>query len=79
MGKNIISAVGMAKGEFVWVIGNDDLLLPNSLKKLNKIILGNKKLDFFFLNSYLLKSNYVFNFDQPFNTRKLPKKMKKIF
>ena len=38
----------MAKGEFVWVIGNDDLLLPNSLKKLNKIILGNKKLDFFF-------------------------------
>lgn len=78
MGKNIISAVGMAKGEFVWVIGNDDLLLPNSLKKLNKIILGNKKLDFFFLNSYLLKSNYVFNFDQPFNTRKLPKKMKKF-
>ena len=48
MGKNIISAVSMAKGEFIWVIGNDDLLLPNTLKKLNKIILKNYSLDFFY-------------------------------
>ena len=42
MGKNIISAVSMAKGEFIWVIGNDDLLLPNTLKKLNKITVKRK-------------------------------------
>ncbi len=78
MGKNIISAVSMAKGEFIWVIGNDDLLLPNTLKKLNKIILKNYSLDFFFINSYLLDSNYVFNFEQPFDTKKLPKKMEKF-
>ena len=78
MGKNIVSAVAMASGEFVWVIGNDDLLIPNSLEKLNKIILKNKKIDFFFINSYLLNSKYFFNFSQPFNTKKLPKKMKKF-
>ena len=78
MGKNIISVVSMAKGEFVWVIGNDDLLLPNTLKKLNKIILKNINLDFFFINSYLLESSYVFNFKQPFDTKKLPRKMKKF-
>lgn len=78
MGKNIISSVAMAKGEFVWIIGNDDLLLPNSLKRLSKIILKNKKIDFFFVNSYLLSTNFISNFKQPFNTKKLPKKMKKF-
>ncbi len=78
MGKNIISAVSMARGEFVWVIGNDDLLLPHTLKKLHETIVENKDLDFFFINSYLLESNFVLNFNQPFNTKYLPKKMKKF-
>ena len=38
----------MAKGKFIWIIGNDDMILPYSLKKLETIIGDNQKLDFFF-------------------------------
>ena len=37
-GKNFLKSVSMAKGDFVWTLGNDDLLLPNTLKKLYEII-----------------------------------------
>ena len=34
----------MAKGEFVWCIGDDDLLVPKALKKINSLILKNEKM-----------------------------------
>ena len=46
--KNFLKVISMAKSEFVWAIGDDDLLLPSSFKKINKIFLIDKKLDFFF-------------------------------
>jgi len=76
-GKNFLQAVSMAKGEFVWTLGNDDLLLPDTLKKLYNIILLNKDFDFFFINSFNLDSKEVFKFPQPFDTKKLPTEMKK--
>ena len=45
--KNFLKVISMAKSEFVWAIGDDDLLLPSSFKKINKIFLIDKKLDFF--------------------------------
>ena len=34
---NILKVVSMASGDFVWLIGNDDLILPHALEKLNSI------------------------------------------
>ena len=36
MAKNIIKSVSMAKGQYVWIMGNDDLVLPNTFKTLKK-------------------------------------------
>jgi len=35
---NGIKTVSMASGEFSWMIGNDDLILPETLLKLKKIL-----------------------------------------
>ena len=78
LGKNILSAVSMAQGEFVWILGNDDLIVSQSLNKLASLINENKNLDFFFINSFHLSSKYVFNSSQPFNTYKLPANMDKV-
>jgi len=72
-GANFYNVVKMAKGEFLWVIGNDDLLYLNALKVIDKLFLKNKDVDFFFINSSSLNSKFVFNHKQPFNTKKIPK------
>ena len=51
---NAIKSISMASGDFVWLIGNDDLLLPFSLKKLKKLIENNSDAEFFFVNSFFL-------------------------
>ena len=37
----------MAKGEFIWLIGNDDLLYIYALKELESLFKKNKNVDFF--------------------------------
>ncbi len=76
--KNFIKVVDMAKGEFIWLIGDDDLLMPDALYSLNTLIDNNKGIDFFYVNSYHLSSEYVFSYDQPFNIKDLPEKMEKF-
>lgn len=76
---NAIKCVSMAKGKFVWMIGNDDLLLPQTLLKIKNLILENPEVDYFFANSYYLNSNFLDNFSRPFNTKYLQyDTMKKI-
>ena len=70
---NYLNVVNLAKGDFVWLIGDDDLLLPKAIFNLNKIILNNSGVDFFYINSYCLDSEYLKKFKQPFNTKNLPK------
>ena len=77
LGKNILEAVSMAEGEYVWIMGNDDLLLPDTLKKLYQLIKLNNEVDYFFINTYQLNSEYIFNCDQPFDTNNLPNNMEK--
>tara|TARA_B100002052_G_C15801175_1_gene561179 strand:+ start:120 stop:1121 length:1002 start_codon:yes stop_codon:yes gene_type:complete len=78
LGKNFLSAVSMAQGDYVWLLGNDDLILPETLKKMEKLINENKNLDFFFINSFNLSSDIVFKSSQPFDTRNLPKNMERF-
>ncbi len=68
---NGIKTVSMAKGKYSWMIGDDDLILPETLSKLKKILLHNLDKDYFFINSYHLNSIYLENFNSPFDTKNL--------
>ncbi len=74
--RNFLNVVAMARGEFVWLIGDDDLLMPNALEKLNHLIDSHPNVDFFYVNAYFLTAQYVQSFPQPFDTVNLPKKLK---
>jgi len=78
LGINILKAVSLAEGEFVWILGNDDLLLPDTFKYIDILFKKNPIVDFYYINSFHLDSSFVFQFEQPFNTDKLPKVMKKF-
>lgn len=73
--KNYLNVVNIANGDFIWLIGDDDLLLPSAIHKLNEIILKNKNIEFFYINSYCLESDYLTSFKSPFNTKNLPNNM----
>ena len=75
---NLLKTIYISKGEYVWAIGDDDLLMPNSLKKIEELLKKYKDVDFFFLNSYHLDYEYLNKFKKPFNTKNLPKKMEKL-
>ena len=75
MAKNILNVVEMADGEFVWIIGDDDLLLPNAIEELHELISKHQNVDFFYINSFHLTTQYVASFLQPFDTSHLPKDM----
>ncbi len=74
-GANFYKVVKMAKGEFIWLVGNDDLLYANALSKLEQLFNQNKDVDLYFINSSNLKSDYVFKYKQPFNSKKIPKNL----
>ena len=78
LGANILKVVSMAEGKFVWIIGNDDLLLPLALQKINNLIENNLDIDYFYINSFNLNSDFVFKFTQPFDTKNLPQQMSKF-
>jgi len=70
--KNFLQVVSMAKGEFVWLIGDDDLLLPDTFDRLLPLLEDNKGIDFFYLNSFHLDKSYIDLQPYPFDTRNLP-------
>lgn len=76
-GYNILKSVSLAKGKYSWIIGNDDLLMPQAFKKLNTI-LKKKNIDFFYVNSFNLESEFVFKFEKKFNTNFIPKNLEKV-
>ena len=75
---NFLKVVEMASGEFVRTIGNDDLLLPDTLKKISNLLNKHKNTDYFFINSYNLKSDYLNKYKYPFSTYNLPNNMDRL-
>ena len=75
---NSLKAISMATGEYVWAIGDDDLLIPGSLQKIEKLLNDNRDVDFFYINSYLLDYSYLNKFEKPFDTKNLPNNMEKL-
>jgi glycosyltransferase involved in cell wall biosynthesis len=75
---NLIKAISLSKSEFVWTMGDDDLLTPNSLNLLNELFKKFKDVDFYYINSYHLNYEYLKKFKKPFDTNLLPEKMSKL-
>lgn len=73
--RNFLNAVEMADGEFIWLIGDDDLLLPDALDRVSELINKYPAVDYFYVNSFHLTTQYIFSFPQPFDTANLPEKM----
>lgn len=75
---NVIKVVAMADSEFAWLIGDDDLLMPNAIKEVLRLIEENSSVDYFYINSFHLTTEYVFSFPQPFDLSNLPDKMEQF-
>ena len=73
--RNFLKAVEMASGEFVWTIGNDDLILPKTLQTIEKLLNKNKDIDYYFMNAQILNVEFLQNFSHPFSTYNIPKKL----
>lgn len=75
MPRNFLNVVSMADGEFVWLIGDDDLLMPNAIEELYKLIGEHPGVDFFYVNSFHLHTEFLKDFPSPFDTANLPNNM----
>ncbi len=75
MAGNFLNVVDMADGEFVWIIGDDDLLLPGAIEEIAGLIKNNPEVEYFCVNSSHLTTEFVFSYPQPFNIVNLPEKM----
>ncbi len=77
MARNFLEVVNMADGEYIWIIGDDDLLLPPAIEALTQLIDRNSDVDLFYINEFDLTAEYVLSCPQPFDTRNLPSNMKR--
>jgi glycosyltransferase involved in cell wall biosynthesis len=73
--RNFLNVVAMAEGEFAWLIGDDDLIMPNAISVLYKLINDHSSVDFFYVNSYHLNKEYLNSYPTPFDTVNLPAEM----
>jgi len=72
MARNFLNVVAMAQGEYVWLVGDDDLLLPNSISRLFEFFADCPDVDFFYVNAFQLDTEFVLSHSQPFDTANLP-------
>jgi len=75
---NFLKSVDMAEGDFVWTIGDDDLLIPKALEKIFSLLKKYPKVDYYFINSYNLEYYYLEKFSHPFDTKNIPFKMERF-
>jgi glycosyltransferase involved in cell wall biosynthesis len=74
--RNYLNVVDLAEGEFVWLIGDDDLVMPNAVEALSKLFDRHEESDFFYVNAFHLTAEYALSFPQPFQTTDLPAGMR---
>ncbi len=70
--RNFLNVVDMAEGDFVWLVGDDDLLVPDAITRLSILIKEHPSVDFFYVNAYHLSTEFVLSRPQPFDTAMLP-------
>ena len=72
---NFVKVVSIADGDFIWLIGDDDLLMPYAIGELFNLINSHPEVDFFYVNSFNLPNTYLSDFPSPFDTDNLPTEM----
>lgn len=75
LARNILQVVKMAEGEFVWIIGDDDLIMAGAIERILKLIEQHAGVDFFYVNANHLTTDYVRSFPPPFDMANLPSVM----
>lgn len=75
MARNIMQVASMGDGEFVWMIGDDDLFLPGAFKYILELLDSKKEKDYFYINSSNLNVSYINSFNEDFSLDNLPKEM----
>jgi glycosyltransferase involved in cell wall biosynthesis len=53
--RNFMNVVSMAKGKFIWLVGDDDIVIPGALNQILECIETNTICDFFLFNSINLE------------------------
>ena len=76
LARNIIKVVEMAEGDFIWMIGDDDLLMHDAVSEVLNLMDKHENVDYFYVNSFHLTTEYVLSFPQPFALSNLPQSMK---
>ncbi|RED18281.1 glycosyltransferase family 2 protein [Pontivivens insulae] len=72
--RNFLKVVSLAEGEFAWLVGDDDLVLPGAIDRICEIV-ANNDVDHIYVNAAHLSSDYVDGFNHPFRTCDLPANM----
>lgn len=72
---NLLRVIEMAESEFVWVIGDDDMLMPRAVERVLRLLEEQGEADFFYVNANHLTADYVLSFPQPFSLANLPARM----
>jgi glycosyltransferase involved in cell wall biosynthesis len=75
---NFKNCVSMAGSRMAWLIGDDDLLVQNSLKIIDDLFSEFPNVDFFYCNAFHLDEEFFKEFKKPFDTQYLPLKMSKF-
>jgi glycosyltransferase involved in cell wall biosynthesis len=76
--RNFLNVVEMAEGEFVWLVGDDDLIVPSGLARLSRLIDEHPRVDFYYVNAFHLTTEHVLSCQQPFDTRDLPRHLRRF-
>lgn len=73
--RNFLKVVSLASGEFAWLLGDDDLLMPGALARVDALIAEHPQVDVFYANANHLHTDYIVQHPRPFDTADLPPKM----
>lgn len=78
MAQNFLDVVAMATGDYVWLIGDDDLLMQDGIGKLLNLIEKYPGTDFFYVNANHLDASYLDEYAHPFTIDNLPRSMERF-
>ena len=76
--RNFLQAVNMAEGDFAWLVGDDDIIMPTGIARLSRLIDEHPRVDFFYVNAFHMDAEEVLSHPLPFDTRSLPRSMRRF-
>jgi hypothetical protein len=75
MAGNFLKIMEMSDTEFTWILGDDDLVVPDGVERICGLLDQHPASDFFYVNAFHLTTEYVLSHPQPFSTTNLPARM----